>query len=433
MTTSDTEIRAALNRATGHLATPPDLLTDVRQGGRRRLIRRRTLLAGGVATGVAAATAGSVWALRGSGPPMDVASPLLDGPTRGDLAHDAEFRKRLLDAWRRRMADLDDALFGEPHISWAGRTPAGPAAVMAQRTSHNPVYSSNGDRLIGHMAFVRPTPDGPAVMTVESMGDGSSINSAAALLGADLDVLLVRDTGQEAEYSTEFGFSDDGRIVRTFLPVPFADGAAVLRVAPQRRRITIAIGYTPHGERNRLRISNVAEVLFPGGKDPSAPPPLTHVLPGAGTAWGPQPEEEARRLSDRTVAAMAPYLDILGNHTAPRDPMVILYGAVAGRRLFVRTIQYEDDPAHAVALLSGPGDSFEVAAAVRVQRGAVLPIKLRLPAGLGVLVAAEGARLRYREPGGAWQDAGQHAALLPAQAAEAEVDRGSGPQVVPLS
>lgn len=433
MNTTDTEIRAVLHRATDHLAAPPDLLADVRRGGRGRLVRRRTFLAGGVLTGVAAATAGGAWTLRGSGPPMDVASPLLDGPTRGDLAGDAAFRRRLLDTWRSRLADIDTDLYGEPHISWAGRTPAGPAAVMAQRTANNPVVSSEGDRLIGQMAFVRPTPNGPEVMTIEALTDGAGVNSAAALLGADLDVLLVRDTGRAAEYSTEFGYGDDGRILRTFRPVPFADGAAALRVAPQRRRITIAIGYTPREKRNRLHISNAIEVLAPAGKDAGAPPPRTHVLPGAGAAWGPLPEEEARRRSDRTVAAMAPYLDILGNHAAPRDPALTVYGAVAGRRLLVRTIQYEDDPAHAVALLSGPGESFEVAAAVRVQRGGALPVGLRLPGGLGVLVAAEGARLRYREAGGAWQHAGQHAALLPARAAQVEVDRGSGPRVVPLS
>jgi hypothetical protein len=432
LNTTDTEIRAALHRATDHLAAPPDLLADVRQGGRRRLIRRRTFLVGGLMTGVAAATAGGAWALRGSGPPMDIASPLLDEPTRGDLAGDAAFRRRLLGVWRRRMADIDADLYGEPHISWAGRTPAGPAAVMAQRSADNPVVSSAGDRLIGHMAFVRPTPDGPEVMTVESLTDGPGVNSAAALLGADLDVLLVRDTGQAAEYSTEFGFSDDGRILRTFRPVPFADGAAVLRVAPQRRRITIAISYTPRDKLNRLHISNAFEVLFPAGKDTNAPPSLTHVLPGADAAWGPQPEEEARRRSDRIVAAMAPYVDILGLHTA-RDPVLTVYGAVADRRLLVQTIQYDDHPAHAVALLSGPGERFEVVAAVRVQRGPALPVRLRLPGGLGILVAADGARLRYRQASGAWQPAGQHAALLPAKAAEVEVDRGSGPRVVPLS
>jgi hypothetical protein len=95
----------------------------------------------------------------------------------------------------------------------------------------------------------------------------------------------------------------------------------------------------------------------------------------------------------------------------------------------VRTIQYEGHPAHAVA----PGERFEVVASVRVQSGAALPVRLRLPDGHGVLVAAEGARLRYREAGGTWLPAGQHAALLPARAAEVEVDRGSGPQVVALS
>ncbi|MEV4410200.1 hypothetical protein AB0J66_49245, partial [Actinoplanes sp. NPDC049598] len=50
---TDTDIRQALTRATDHLESPPDLLDRVRAGGRRRVVRRRTLIGGGLAVGAA--------------------------------------------------------------------------------------------------------------------------------------------------------------------------------------------------------------------------------------------------------------------------------------------------------------------------------------------------------------------------------------------
>jgi hypothetical protein len=52
---TDTDIRDALTAATRHIAAPPDLLDRVHAGGRRRVVRRRTVLAAGLATAAAGA------------------------------------------------------------------------------------------------------------------------------------------------------------------------------------------------------------------------------------------------------------------------------------------------------------------------------------------------------------------------------------------
>lgn len=90
------------------------------------------------------------------------------------------------------------------------------------------------------------------------------------------------------------------------------------------------------------------------------------------------------------------------------------------------TIQYDDDPARAIALLARGDAPFQPAASGFIDWKASLPVRLRLPDGQGVLVAAEGAALSYRVGAGRWQDAGSGAALLPADATEVRVTAAGG-------
>ncbi|BCB75401.1 hypothetical protein ACFQ1L_31485 [Phytohabitans flavus] len=56
MTLSDNDIRTLLHRATDHLTGPPDLIDDIRRGGRRRVVRRRALLTAGLAVAATGAS-----------------------------------------------------------------------------------------------------------------------------------------------------------------------------------------------------------------------------------------------------------------------------------------------------------------------------------------------------------------------------------------
>ena len=53
MTVSDADVRNALRCASDDPASSPSLLQDVRRGGRRRVVRRRSVLATGLAVVVA--------------------------------------------------------------------------------------------------------------------------------------------------------------------------------------------------------------------------------------------------------------------------------------------------------------------------------------------------------------------------------------------
>ncbi|WP_327040579.1 hypothetical protein OG400_23555 [Micromonospora ureilytica] len=413
MTMNDSDVRGILHRATDDLVSPPGLLAEVRRGGRRRVVRRRAVLAAVCAAVVAVPVAG-VLDLPGNAGDPQIASPLLDEPTRGDLAADEGYLRQVRTAWQRGTEQADDRPRGEPNVVWAGRTPAGPAAYVAQRSAHGMT-----------MGFVKPTADGPRVGTLTQVTDtGTDGVEQAVLLGPQRDVLLVLDPGQPVEFSPQLRYAPDGKIERTFEPVAFRDGAAVLSVPPQRTKLTIALSRTPVEQRNAMPIEGTSEVLFPGNKDRPAPPLIRHTLPGAEQVWGMDP---AAKEVIAPTEALAGYLDTAGAHTHDGSPRLWVYGAIPdGRRLLLETVQYDDEPSRVIALVAGKYLPFEAVASTTADWSAPLPVRLRLPDNQGVLVAAEGSALSYRVGDGQWQDAGRNAALLPATATDVRVTDANG-------
>ncbi len=440
MTISDNHVRDVLRQATNHLSGPPGLLEDVRRGGRRRVARRRVVLAAVFAAVVAVPMGAAIQLTNGER--SEVASPLFDGPTRGDLAGDEAYLRQVRAAWQRVLARGGGTqLRGEPHIVWAGSTPAGPAAYLAQRTASNPVVSSlQNDRLVAVAAFVKPTADGPQVKTVEQVTDaGLDGNSQATFLGPRRDVLLVLDTGRPVEFSPDLRYAPDGKIERTFTHVPFKDGAAVLSVPPQQTKITVALSASPVSQENVVHIDGVHEISFASGDSPPEPPRLSRTLPGAEQVWGGDPSDPDYGTDrsgydvDAGLEALAAYTDTVGVHTHDGSPRLSVYGATPdGRRLLLETIQYDDDPARVIALLARGNAPFQAVASSFADWSAPLPVQLRLPDNQGILVAAEGAALTYRRGAGQWQDAGRNAALVPADSTEVRITTASGTTTTPI-
>ncbi|MGW4947658.1 hypothetical protein ACWEOZ_39410 [Actinoplanes sp. NPDC004185] len=414
---TDTDIRTALENATGDLRTPPDLLDRVRAGGRRRVVRRRTVLAAGLATIAAGGTAG-VLVSGGDGGDVPVASPLLDHPTRGDLKNDAAFLDGVRTAWRDHLGDLP--VRGEPHVAWAGLAPlrAG-IAVVAQRTPQR-VASPIGQISYGLTGFVEQTPDGLRVMSLEEMLTDAT-NSAAALLGPDHTVLMVLDDGRGIRYSPAVAYTEQGRISRTFTPFDFRthDGVAFGATPQSQTLIRVALrADVPDARGDRsVGLANLSRLVEDAGR--GAPP--------AGTARrerllaGPAFEADPWDLSGREG-----YDDPYGYRiTPPPADTWILRGTTAdGGRFVVQTLTGTDDRVRLFLSLGAPEP---------VLRGfpdpaAPLPVRVRLPDGQGVVVAAPG-RLRYRVAGGTWLPVTGDAALLPAAADEAEVTTARGQAV----
>ncbi|MGC4811126.1 hypothetical protein ACLQ29_11425 [Micromonospora sp. DT228] len=413
MTMNDSEVREILRRATDDLAVPAGLLGAVRRGGQRRAVRRRAVLAAVCVAVVALPVAGGLrLADDGGGAPAAV--PLFHEPTRGDLAADDGYLRQVREAWERQLKQMGEGMRGEPHVVWAGNTPAGPAAYVAGDTTN--------DRSVG---FVEPTADGPRVETLTRLDDsGTDGLEQAALLGSQRDVLLVLDFGQQVEFSADLRYLPDGRVERTFTPVAFQDGAAVLSVAPQRTKLTVALARTPVSRANAIHIYNTQLILTPDNQDRPASPLFRHTLPGTQQVWGGDPAAEQVSAS---AEALTGYLDPVGIHTHNGSPRLSVYGATPdGRRLLVETIQYDDDPTRAIALLAGKDLPFEAVASTTADWLAPLPVRLRLPDNQGIFVAAEGSALSYRVGDGQWQDAGRDAALLPAAATDVRVIGADG-------
>jgi hypothetical protein len=333
------------------------------------------------------------------------------------------------------MADGEARMYGEPHVVWAGNTPAGPAAFVIQRTADNPVVvEPDGHRLFAVCSFIHTTSTGLRIMTWTQMHDGGTDGvPQAALLGTEYDVLVVVDFGEPVYYSPDLSYTPDGRVARDFQPLPFVGGAAVQRVPAQRAKVTIAIGRRPLGWRDTIHLTNGTEILFGNGKDQRQPQLVTHVLAGAERVWGGDPVKVIGDKRDQFEPALKGYVDEVGHHTVGNHPLLTIYGATPdGRRLLLNTIQYDDDPVRHLLMLAPPDGRFTVVEVAFVPLGSGEPVRLRLPDGQGTLLAAEGAALRYRVAGGSWLDAGRDAALVPASAIEAEVLRGGVPQVIAL-
>lgn len=433
MNMSDNDVREVLHRATSHLSGRPDLLENVRRGGRRRVRRFRVALTAVCAAVVAVPLGGALTVPVWRDTP-EVTSPMFNEPTKGDLAGDDAYLRQVRAAWRRQLERSGDTQMpGDPHVVWAGRTPAGPAAYVAYASTTDRNEGA-GDNHIGWAAFVEPTGGGPQVRAIEALTDDPRQRSTqAALLGAERDVLLVLDSGQPMEFSPELRYTPDGRISRTYQPVKFEDGAAILRIPPQKTKVTVALSFTPVSERNTVQILGAADVLFSNESGRRDVQRIKRTLPGAEQVWGGDPSDP-RYEGDRSVyevsagpEALAAWDDVAGLHAPGDAPELYVYGATAdGRRLLLQSIQYDSDPARVIALLARGDAPLEAVASAFADWTAPLPVRLRLPDDQGILVAAEGSALSYRSDAGQWHDAGRDAALLPPTATEVRVTATGG-------
>lgn len=412
--TADTDIRAALADATDGLSAAPDLLHRVREGGHRRVVRRRTLLAAGVAT-VAAGSGASVL-LSGDREPTtpDVASPFLDSPTRGDLRDDTAFGAEIRAVWGRHVAGIP-GLRGEPHIIWAGATfDGGRAAAVAQRIRQR-VVSPVGQIAYGVMGFLEQTPRGLEAISLEEMTTQAEI-APAVLLGTPRTTVLVLDDGRRLEYSENRDYAADGRVSRTFQPLRFErDGAEVLFTEPQTNWIRLGLrAGVPGADGGRFvqlaNLSQLAEARQRRGSWRSLR--IDRLLPGGSLDW-----PDAWH-----IATHEGYGDPYGYDFPVGDVSCRIRGVAAGSKFSLETVTLDDMRIRLFLMVDRPEPQFRGF----VDLAARLPVQVRLPGGRGVVVAAEGAALRYRAGGGSWLPVRGDAALLPDAATEVEVTPPGG-------
>jgi hypothetical protein len=411
---TEIDIRYALERATDDISAPPDLLAKVRAGGRRRVVRRRAVLAGGLAAAVAG-TALPVALLRGDGP--------IRPATRGDLAGDQGLLDRMRQTW------VDAYGGSRPDVVWAGSTPAGPVALLVRRSADSSILD----------VFGRPSPERPDELCFVAEDGGrlvappavavvpaGTLEPFALLTGRNRDVLVVTGTDQaQVAFSEDYSFDRQGRVTRRFTPLPAGpDGVVVRQVSRQDDAVRIGLRQGPE-----------TPVSLVEAGAPRQPPPgglglerLDRRLPGWQQAWAGVTEQE---LGTWDVENRAGYFDAFGHHTWTGPSAWRILGAFPdGRRLAVQTVVL-DGRARLFWMTgrAGTGPQAQFLGLVEPPRstewmdqttGPLTVLHARLPQKRGVVVAAENAVLRYRVSTGSWLPVNGDAALLPDAATELE-------------
>jgi hypothetical protein len=433
---NEADVRTALDRATRHLQPQPDLLERVHAGARRRIVRRHVAVTAAVVAVIAATAVNALAGARGldgypaSEPSVSASAPnpdswaqykdwkgpypLLEGATRGDLAHDTAFLREATALWKTRDSRM--TLTGEPHVVWAGNTPAGKAAFIAQRGDEPGIPI-----IYGHLGMVEPGPDGrPIIEDFALMQHPETTDRPITMLiGAKRDVLVILDTGLKITYSPDFAYAPDGTIARTFRPVTFTDGAAVIRVPAQNERYTLAMG------------NPGVDVNYPIEPDNDGAGSLSGLYSsGPGNTREGWALPERRRTTEncvltgedrfRDLGALHPVAASTEWHIEARTP--------DGHYVCLNTRQFGNDVRH---VIYGIGTSDSPPPVARFggssAPSAPLAVRLRLPGKQGVIVAAEQATLRYRSGDGPWIAVQGYVALLPDAATAVQVIRKGKP------
>lgn len=426
----DTELLSGrLRSAVAEVRPRPGFADDVTRGARRQVRHRRTITAVAVAV-LVTATGATLLTGRDAGDAPPARNPelldLLDGPTRGDLATDRRFVDAAAAAWRVALPTSPNAdhytgrMLGEPHVYWAGSTPAGPAAVVAQQVRQGGVALGlyGGDQ------------SGQRILTDVPPVAGAA--GVAFQFGADDRTLLAIDTGRPMVISDGVRRDQDGRVDRTWRSLAAVDGVAWWQAPAGVDASAVRVALTdPSGAADRdAAVLTLPASRYGDGFDRQSKHRTEHRLdwhflnqtnstrPVVGT-WGIEGYLERAGMLD-------PFLRVGAGGTW--NVAAVLPD---GRTAWVTEYQQDSSPSRVYAVI---GNGWRVVDGGPVDAAAPLPVKIKMPYRLGWVVAADGAVLRYRTgDDGPWIGDSRDAALLPYQATEVEVAHpGRAPVVVPL-
>ncbi|GAB1509796.1 hypothetical protein [Actinophytocola sp. KF-1] len=428
-----TELSEHLRGATAGLDVPPAFADAVLRGGRRRRARRRLTVAVCVVAAVAVATSATVVTLRDD-PAVPVADARLTQPTKGDLAGDQAFLDEVRRAWERDLPSAPEAkdryyddVRGEPHVYWAGNTPAGRAAVVLQPVYVHPnsQVTEKGQRTAEGLVAVDPGDGRLKLVNTRVIGVDGPGQANYYMFGPDDRTVLVVDRGKPLHYDPAPVYDKSARVMRfDWQPVKPVDGVAIL-AAPGRTETQAALVYE--------------------GGDPPAQLAVTHipVYPTVASIWLrlrlPDPTYRVRSsllpwgrvlwrlgervaMTDRELEGMWGYYRFYPAEYATAVSLwTIGVGLPDGRVLVLKESQKDGTKPRLVGRMVPKGNDPNV---VRVDGGvvdpdAILPIRFRIPDGGGWVVADKGKELSYRtSPDEEWRAVGRDAALLPANATE---------------
>lgn len=430
-------LNRAMRDATEDLRPAPDFASRVVRRGRRRVLCSRVRTATVAAAVFAAAGGTAVVAWPGGGTePSVVADWRLAQPTGGDLAGDAKLLGDAVRAWRDglRFADMGDGtvqgLRGEPHVYWAGTTPAGRAAVVLQATADH-----DGEAMVGVVA-VDPVSAQFRLVGEHSPADGPQ---SAYAFGPGDRTVLVLDDGVPMYFSPGPRIAPDGVVTRDWQRMDVTDGVALARVPeggdPEDVRVLARQARPAPGERDTSGLRGLwraSEYLARVDSQRAGEPYMVQVdpVPNGMLSWredGPggmtrvgrpvRLGSDTRRLFNEAVLNSA-YADLAAAITGYSEWFVAA-GLPDGRTALLGEFMQDLNDAQLFAvLLDVHGAVTKVLPSDEANPRDPVPVRMHLPDGQGWVVAAYGSPLAYRIAGGAWVHAGMDAALLPETATE---------------
>ncbi len=427
-------LRERLTDSTAALVARPDTAAQAARGGRRRLRVRQSAFAGMAAALVLAValpftSAGALLrqdltaAGLGGG---DRYAPLLhestDGDLAGDLAGDEAYRQSVFTLWQERTRSLPQGvggdLRGDPVLAWAGRTEAGPAALVVQRT-HLPDHLGldPADRMSTLVGFIGvDAADEPTLVGYDYWGPGTEGDGTVGwFVDPGRNTLVVRDVGRKLGWN----LAEPGRELQK---LTFHRGAAIVGVPKGSDPADVQVRRFEDGASNSAD-AQVARPLLnpPSDEDPKPVLALEGVIPSRVA----QPHQELRRA----------LLDA-GITVDPGEDPLVAAGRVGGDEILigemeVKGMESKKSTAHlyAVALRSGGITSVVDGGVFEFEEGR--SIALRLPLDNGWFVAGDG-EFRWRSGTGLWNDA-EDLGVVPATATALEMTAKNGRRTaVPL-
>ena len=429
-----TELTEHLRSATAELDVPPAFADTVLRGGRRRRARRRLTVATCVAAAVAVATGATVVTLRDD-PAVPVADARLTQPTKGDLAGAQAFLDDVRRVWDRDLPSAPEArdryyddVRGEPHVFWAGNTPAGRAAIVLQQVYVHPnsQVTVKGLRTAEGLVAVDPGDGRFKLVNTRLIGvDAVPGQADYYRFGPDDRTMLVVDRGRPLHYDLAPEYAEDVQEIRFEWRRAEPDGGVALLTAPLRRGQVAAMVYEGNDPPERLPVAEMPVVPMPASSwlhlrlpDPSYRV-RSDVLDWGAVMWrvGEPLEKSAADIDD----TWGYYRFYPSSHDVVTSLWTIAAQLPDSRVVILKETQNGSARPRLVAEVAANADTSDT---IRVDGGqvdkdAVLPVRFRIPDGGGWIVADKGKELSYRTaPDAPWQKAGRDAALLPANATE---------------
>ena len=427
------ELTEHLRSATAGLDVPPAFSDAVLRGGRRRRTRRRLTVAACVVTAVAVATGATVVTLRDD-PAVPVADARLTQPTKGDLASDQAFLDEAVNAWREGLPIAPEArdryyddLRGEPHVYWAGNTPAGRAAIVLQPVYVHPnsQVTEKGPRTAEGLVAIDPGDGELKLVNTRVIGAERPGQAVYYRFGPDDGTMLIVDRGRPLHYDVAPVYLKDVQAMRFDWQHAEPEGGVALVTTPARRNQVSPMAYEGSDPPEQMPVEEMPVVPTTASfwlhlrlPDPSVRL-RSSVLDWGDVMWQ---VGEPLGMSKQRVNVMWGYF-----HYYPTryDAITSLWTIAArlpdGRVVILKERQDGTAKPRLVAEVAANVNTTNM---VRVDGGpvdadAVLPVRFRIPDDGGWIVADKGKALSYRtSPDEEWRSVGRDAALLPANATE---------------